>query len=153
MNSRNLSFRYISFQETKTLSGAVTPQRQSQFTPKMKANAEPRLLSSLVWIDQYNECEGLTSFMEFTWGVFYCTHIDQPILSNIDWFDRAEKSFHRLPRVRSSFMRLNDFFYACRLKLPEFLLFGWSNFRPMAYRVEGVVAWDPKDTVMNDRIG
>ena len=27
---------------------AVTPQRQSQFTPKMKANAEPRLLSSLV---------------------------------------------------------------------------------------------------------
>ena len=31
---------------------AVTPQRQSQFTPKMKANAVPRLLSSLVWIDQ-----------------------------------------------------------------------------------------------------
>ena len=28
------------------------PKRQSQFTPKMKANAVPRLLSSLVWIDQ-----------------------------------------------------------------------------------------------------
>ena len=32
----------------KTPNDAVTPQRQSQFTPKMKANAEPRLLSSLV---------------------------------------------------------------------------------------------------------
>ena len=31
----------------KTPNDAVTPQRQSQFTPKMKANAEPRLLSSL----------------------------------------------------------------------------------------------------------
>ena len=30
---------------------AVTPQRQNQFTPKMKANAKPRLLSSSVWID------------------------------------------------------------------------------------------------------
>ena len=33
----NLSFRYI--------------YCSGQFTPKMKANAEPRLLSSLVWID------------------------------------------------------------------------------------------------------
>ena len=32
----------------KTPNDAVTPQRQSQFTPKMKANAVPRLLSSLV---------------------------------------------------------------------------------------------------------
>ena len=32
----------------KTPNDTVTPQRQSQFTPKMKANAEPRLLSSLV---------------------------------------------------------------------------------------------------------
>ena len=36
------------FMEKKTPNGAVTPQRQSQFTPKMKANAVPRLLSSLV---------------------------------------------------------------------------------------------------------
>ena len=36
-----------------------------QFTPKMKANAEPRLLSSLVWIDQYSECNRMTHFMEF----------------------------------------------------------------------------------------
>ena len=42
----------------------MTPQRQSQFTPKMKANAVPHLLSSLVWIDQYNECHRMTSFME-----------------------------------------------------------------------------------------
>ena len=32
---------------------------------KMKANAEPHLLSSLVWIDQYNEYNLITSFMEF----------------------------------------------------------------------------------------
>ena len=31
-----------------TPNDAVTPQRQSQFTPKMKANVVPRLLSSLV---------------------------------------------------------------------------------------------------------
>ena len=37
----NLSFRYIHY--------------TGQFTPKMKANAVPRLLTSLVWIDQYNE--------------------------------------------------------------------------------------------------
>ena len=49
----------------KTPNDAMTPQRQSQFTPKMKANAVPRLLSSLVWIDQYYECNRMTSFMEF----------------------------------------------------------------------------------------
>ena len=32
----------------KTPNDVVKPQRQSQFTPKMKANAVPRLLSSLV---------------------------------------------------------------------------------------------------------
>ena len=36
------------FMEKKTPNYAVTPQCQSQFTPKMKANAVPRLLSSLV---------------------------------------------------------------------------------------------------------
>ena len=60
----NLLFRYI--------------HCTSQFTPKMKANAEPRLLSSLVWIDSgvvvsqhclescFHEikCNGMTSFME-----------------------------------------------------------------------------------------
>ena len=57
-----------------------------QFTPKMKANAEPRLLSSLVWIDSgvvvsqyrlesfFNEikCNGMMIFMEFMSCVF-CT--------------------------------------------------------------------------------
>ena len=57
-------FSHILFHEKKTPSNAVRAQRQSQFTPKMKANAVPRLLSSLVWIDQYNECKGKTSFME-----------------------------------------------------------------------------------------
>ena len=61
----NLSFRYI--------------HCTGQFTPKMKANAEPRLLSSLVWIDSgvvvsqhrlesffhQMKCNGMTSFMEF----------------------------------------------------------------------------------------
>ena len=48
MIPQNLSFRYILFQVKKTPNDAVTPLRQSQFTPKMKANAVPRLLSSLV---------------------------------------------------------------------------------------------------------
>ena len=55
----------------KTPNDAVTPKRQSQFTPKMKANAVPRLLSSLVWIDQYSERNGMTSFMEFMNWIWY----------------------------------------------------------------------------------
>ena len=43
----------------------MTPQWQSQFTLKMKANAVPHLLSSLVWIDRYNKCNEMISFMEF----------------------------------------------------------------------------------------
>ena len=39
----------------KMPNNAVMPQCQSQFTPKMKAKVVPRLLSSLVRIDQYNE--------------------------------------------------------------------------------------------------
>ena len=51
----NLSFRYVSFHEKKkTPNNVVTPQTHSQFTPKMKVNAVLHLLSSLVWIDQYN---------------------------------------------------------------------------------------------------
>ena len=55
----------------KTPNDAVTPRHQSQFTPKMKANAVPRLLSSLVWIDHYNECNGMTSFMVYLWCCFF----------------------------------------------------------------------------------
>ena len=65
MNSMKLVIRYILISWKKTPNDAVTPQCQSQLTPKMKANAVPRLLSSLVWIDQYNECNGMTTFMQF----------------------------------------------------------------------------------------
>ena len=34
-------------------------------------NAELHLLSSLVWIDQYNECNGKTSFMKFRCCFFF----------------------------------------------------------------------------------
>ena len=75
----NLSFRYILYHEKETPNNALTPQGQSHFTTKMKANAEPRLLSSLVWIDSgvvmsqhrlesfFHEikCNGMTSFVEF----------------------------------------------------------------------------------------
>ena len=44
MNSMKLVIPLLN----KTPNDAVSPQRQSQFTPKMKANAVPRLLSSLV---------------------------------------------------------------------------------------------------------
>ena len=59
----NFSFLYISFHEKKkTPNNALTPQ--CQFTPKMKANAVPHLLSSLVWIDHYSECNGMMSLMD-----------------------------------------------------------------------------------------
>ena len=54
----------------------MTPQRQSQFTPKMKANAVLHLLSSLVWIDQYNECNGMISFMEFSSSLWFWSNPD-----------------------------------------------------------------------------
>ena len=38
------------------LANMIRAVNQSQFTPKMKANAVSRLLSSLVWIDQYYKC-------------------------------------------------------------------------------------------------
>ena len=66
MNSMKLVIPLQIYSRKKAPNGAVTPQRQSQFTPKMKANAVPRLLSSLVLIDQYNECNRMTSFVEFT---------------------------------------------------------------------------------------
>ena len=65
MNSLKSVIPLLFISWEKTPNDAVTPQRQSQFTPKMKANAVPRLLSSLVRIDQYNECNGMTSFMQF----------------------------------------------------------------------------------------
>ena len=69
MNSMKLVIPLHLSSWKKTHNDAVTPQRQSQFTPKMKANAVPRLLSSLVWIDQYNECNRMTSFMELMYWV------------------------------------------------------------------------------------
>ena len=63
MNSMKLliPLHFISWR--KTPDDAVTPKRQSQFTPNI--NAVLRLLSSFVWIDLYNECNRMTSFMEF----------------------------------------------------------------------------------------
>ena len=65
MNSMKIVIPLHLISWKKTPNDAVTWQRQSQFTPKMKANAIPRLLSSLVWIDQQNQCSGMTSCMEF----------------------------------------------------------------------------------------
>ena len=48
MNSMKLVIPLHFISSKKTPNDAVTPQRQSQFTPKMKVNAVPRLLSSLV---------------------------------------------------------------------------------------------------------
>ena len=47
-NSRVTSFAFITYLLPCSYNNVVMPQRQSQFTPKMKANAESRLLSSLV---------------------------------------------------------------------------------------------------------
>ena len=81
----------------KTPNDAVTPQRQSQFTAKMKANAVPRLLSSLVWIDQYNECNGMTSFMEFM-SLGHHIHL---------WHKTERKIFHKDDFRTNNFERLS----------------------------------------------
>ena len=68
----------------KTPDDAVTPQRQSQFTPKMKANAEPRLLSSLVRIDsgvvvsQHHLESFLMKWNVTEWQVSWNSCIKQP---------------------------------------------------------------------------
>ena len=41
----------------------------------MKANAVSRLLSCLLWIDHYNECSGMTSFMEFMKKLFWTENL------------------------------------------------------------------------------
>ena len=48
MNSMKLVIPLHFISCEKTPNDTVMPQRQSQFTPKMKANAVPCLLSSLV---------------------------------------------------------------------------------------------------------
>ena len=53
MNSMKLVIPLHFISRKKPSNDAVTPQCQSQFTPKMKANTVLHFLSSLVWIDQY----------------------------------------------------------------------------------------------------
>ena len=48
MDSMKLVIPLHLISRKKTPNDDVTPQRQSQFTPKMKANAAPHLLSFLV---------------------------------------------------------------------------------------------------------
>ena len=80
-NHHSVSF----FHKKKPPNDAVTPQRQSQFTPKMKANAVSRLLSSLVWIDQYNDCNGMTSFKKFMLSLmtFLFLFVAKRLLNNV----------------------------------------------------------------------
>ena len=97
---RKSSFRYILFHEKATPNNAVTPQRLSQFTPKMKANAEPRLLSSLVWIDQDNKCNGMISFMEFI--STYHNHSNSDITVPIRPFNKRKNHWTLLGRANGS---------------------------------------------------
>ena len=55
MNSMKLvlGLRFVKWKNTSN--DAVTLQRQSQFTPKMKANTVPHLLSFLLWIDYQSQ--------------------------------------------------------------------------------------------------
>ena len=56
-----LSFCFFLFYDNETPNDAVTPQLQRW----------RHLLSSLVWIDHYNKCNGMTILMEFM-GSFQC---------------------------------------------------------------------------------
>ena len=61
MNSMKLviPLHFISWKRTPN--DAVTPQRQSQFTPKMKASA----FAFIFGVNWSVQCYGMTSFMEF----------------------------------------------------------------------------------------
>ena len=84
MNSMKLVIRLHFISWNKDPNDAVTPQRQSQFTPKMKANAVPRLLSSLVWIDQYmNVTEWQVPWN--SWTSHIITHIAKWYILNYLW--------------------------------------------------------------------
>ena len=105
MNSMKLviPLHFISWK--KTQNDAVTPRRQSQFTPKMTANAVLHLLSSLVWIYQDNKCNGITSFMEFMYyNIFKQTYKIatgkiHTILTTLEWghLQRHSMSLLRCP--------------------------------------------------------
>ena len=82
LNSMKLVIQLHLISWKKTPNDAVTPQRQSQFTPKLKANMVPRLLSSLVWNDHYNERNGMTSYMEF---MFWRSCLDRPVFIKVVW--------------------------------------------------------------------
>ena len=78
MNSMKLVIPLHFISLKKTQNDAVTPLCQSQFTPKMKANAVPRLLSSLVWIHQsINVTE-----WQVSWNSWNCTCWDHLKLSS-----------------------------------------------------------------------
>ena len=81
----------------KTPNNAMTPQRQSQFTPKKKANAVPRSPSSPAWIDQYDECHGMTSPTETmicTTMQFNFHSLDNLLLCNLSHTYLSEGSWH-----------------------------------------------------------
>ena len=61
----NLSFRYILFHEKRLQKMLLYHNARVNSHPRWKQTRFRRLLSSLVWIDQYNEWNGMTSFMEF----------------------------------------------------------------------------------------
>ena len=90
MNFMKLVIRLHFISWKRTPNNAVTPQRQSQFTPKMKTNAVPRLLSSLVWIDHYNECNGITSFIEFIKSLNYSSDVIEAKIGDLSrWSDHS----------------------------------------------------------------
>ena len=87
MNSIKLVFPLHLISWKKDSKRCCDTKRQSQFTPKMKANAASRLLSSLVWIDHYNQCNGMTTFMEFMTCTFRSSEVPRlkKGLGNAEW--------------------------------------------------------------------
>ena len=132
MNSMKLVIPLHLIWWKKTQNDAVTLQSQSQFTPKMKANAVPRLLSSLVWIDQYYVCNGMTSFMEFMfWGVGVSTQNANNKTNNAQM--PLTRHYNALQNVHVHCI-WNSCIYFCTVWVFEsiptelFYFFGWQFF-------------------------
>ena len=119
----------------KTPNDAVTQQCQIQFTPKTKANVVPRLLSSLVWIDQYNEtCHSVTFYFtrktpndavtpqhqsQFTPKMK--ANAEPRLLSSLVWIDRYNEcngmtSFMEFMKLKKKVNNFNCFIDSLRIQ-------------------------------------
>ena len=124
-----------------------------QFTPKMKANAEPRLLSSLVWIDsgvvmsQHHlesfvheiKCNGMTSFIEFTQCIVWAMPI---VLLCGELFSSRLFITYRIDLIEPPFLFVTDHFMNHTIWLASLCLSQpWLIYHNCMYQIFNALIW------------